>query len=132
MVRGVAAVLYFGLLAGCNQKPTPLPDRGEHKLLAEIPPADPKQYALILEGANWQNPYITAYANGVGIECRAVAFRKFVPVTMTETTLLQLPKSGWPYGRVVALQPTGLPGIGNEEKVRENFRQADEILSGWD
>jgi hypothetical protein len=79
--------------------------------------------------AHWKNPYLSVLPDGIGIQCLAVAFTKKVPVHALHQTLLSLPPSAWPYGRVVALQAGGGPTRLNDPPRMEQYRvQVEAIL----
>jgi hypothetical protein len=83
----------------------------------------------IQDYAHWKNPYLTVLPDGIGIQCLAVAFTKKVPVGALHQTLLSLPLSAWPYGRVVALQAGGGPtGPDYPPRIEQNRVQVEAIL----
>ena len=120
-------VLGMALLAtGCRRnETTPQPVRR----LSEIPPPIPERYVHIQDYSHWKNPYLTVLPNGIGIQCLAVAFTKKVPVGALHQTLLSLPPSAWPYGRVVAVQAGGGPTrLEDSPRIEQNRVQVEAIL----
>jgi hypothetical protein len=107
--RRTLALIVLGmavLWTGCHRNEMTIQHVGS---LAEIPAPMPELYVHIQDYAHWKNPYLSVLPDGVGIQCLAVAFTKKVPVGALHQTLLSLPLSAWPYGRVVALQAGGGP-----------------------
>jgi hypothetical protein len=106
---------------------------GEHAApqadpLASVPTPDPKLYAHVQDASDWQNPYILVLADGLQVECRAVGMSRTVPVSALKETLLGLPRSAWPYGRVVAGNESGVRSNGDTPGIERNRMQVDEIL----
>jgi hypothetical protein len=77
--------------------------------LADIPAPNSELYTHVQGFADWRNPYLMVLPDGVAIQCLAGTFKKKVPVIALHQTLLSLPPSAWPYGRVVAVQVGGGP-----------------------
>jgi hypothetical protein len=69
-----------------------------------VPPADRHAYQGIRDAADWRNPFVTVYADGV--EVRGIAGR-VSPEKLTDA-LKQLPTNSWPYGRVVGVEEVGI------------------------
>jgi len=114
------------LWIGCHRGETTIQHVGS---LAEIPAATPELYMHIQDYAHWKNPYLTVLPDGISIQCLAVAFTKKVPAGALHQTLLSLPLSAWPYGRVVALQAGGGPTRPDDPpRIEQNRVQVEAIL----
>lgn len=119
------AVLGVALWCGCRREET----AARHiRSLAEIPLPNPKLYEHVQDYTHWRNPYLQVLPDGVGI--LSGAFKKKVPVGALEQTLLSLPPTAWPFGRVVAVQAGGGPGGGsdNRQRIEQNRVQVEAIL----
>ena len=123
----VLTVLGMAILwIGCHRSETTIqPVRS----LVEIPAPIPERYVHVQDSAHWKNPYLTVLPDGIGIQCLATAFTKKVPVGALHQTLLSLPPSAWPYGRVVALQAGGGPTRSEDPpRIEQNRVQVEAIL----
>jgi hypothetical protein len=78
--------------------------------------------------AQWKNPFLTVLPSGVRIQS-LTAFEKKVPVGVLHQTLLSLPPSAWPYGRVVAVRAGGGPQNNiTPAQIEQNRVQVEAIL----
>jgi hypothetical protein len=77
--------------------------------LAQIPVSNPQLYVHVQDYEHWRNPFLVVSSDGIRVHCLATAFEKKVPVGALHQTLLSLPLSAWPYGRIVAVQAGGGP-----------------------
>jgi hypothetical protein len=111
---------------GCNRVET----RAEPiQTLAQIPAPNPQLYVHVQDYEHWRNPFLVALSDGIRVHCLAPAFEKKVPVGALHQTLLSLPLSAWPYGRIVAVQAGGGPQTNtNLRLVEENRVQSEAIL----
>ena len=97
--------------------------------LAQIPAPNPQLYVHVQDYEHWRNPFLVVLSDGIRIHCLAPAFEKKVPVGALHQTLLSLPLSAWPYGRIVAVQAGGGPQTNtNLRLVEENRMQSEAIL----
>ena len=96
------------------------------ELDARIGPADPKLYRSIRDAADWQNPYLIIYPDG--IELRVLGHPASEPRRFDASRLQQalsaLPLASWPYGRVVAIQNVGILGADSDVEQIAKLRQA--------
>ena len=112
-------------------------NRGENSAppvdtLASVPGPDPKLYAHVQDASDWQNPYIVVLADGLQVECRAVGMSRTLPVSALKETLLGLPRSAWPYGRIVVGNESGVRSQGDTPRIEKNRMQVDETLKSMD
>ena len=63
-----------------------------------------------------------------GYDVRFQGGRMFGPLSVLARTLVGLPDSAWPYGRVVAGSENGVRIIGNDKLIKRNREEADKIL----
>jgi hypothetical protein len=97
--------------------------------LAQIPAPNPQFYVHVQDYEHWRNPFLVVLSDGIRVHCLAPAFEKKVPVGALHQTLLSLPLSAWPYGRIVAVQAGGGPQTNsNLRLVEENRVQSEAIL----
>jgi hypothetical protein len=88
------------------------------KLDRRIPPPDPSKYKHIQDASNWANPFLTIGADEFQLTCKAQGmFNKRILPSELARTLVSLPVSSWPYGRVVAAAPAGVTVKENVTKV---------------
>lgn len=97
--------------------------------LGQIPAPNPALYVHIQDYEHWRNPYLVVLSDGIRVHYSVPAFEKKVPVGALHQTLLSLPLSAWPYGRIVAVQAGGGPQTNSNLKlVEENRVQSEAIL----
>jgi hypothetical protein len=65
--------------------------------------AKPRMYQSIRDGQDWRNPYLVIRPEGVEVVTKGLPTGDTVAVGDLERTLIELPLSAWPYGRVVVL-----------------------------
>lgn len=81
------------------------------QLDSQIQPATPEKYKSVIDATRWANPYLVVGQDGVEVLSKTMTpNRQLVAVKDLRKTLLQLPVSAWPYGRVVAIQTPGILG----------------------
>jgi hypothetical protein len=97
--------------------------------LAQIPVPNPQLYVHVHDYEHWRNPFLVVSSDGIRVHCLATAFEKKVPVGALHQTLLSLPLSAWPYGRIVAVQAGGGPQNNTSRRfVEQNRVQVEAIL----
>lgn len=89
--------------------------------LGQIPAPDPPLYVNVQDYEHWRNPFLVVLSDGIRVHCSVPAVEKKVPVGALHRTLLSLPLSAWPYGRIVAVQAGGGP------QTNSNLRLIEEI-----
>ena len=90
-----------------------------------IPPADPRAYENDQDAANWQNPFLIVYPDGVGL----VGHTEHIPLEGLAGLLRHLPREAWPYGKVVSVEEVGIGSRGDERLTRENLVRVLEVLT---
>ena len=79
------------------------------RLKSQIGPANPRRYKFILDAKDWANPYLVIRRDGIEIISKGLpSGRRTVSSADLRRTLIELPTTAWPYGRVVAMQDIGL------------------------
>ena len=96
------------------------------QLPARIPPAEPAKFQGVQDAADWKNPYLVVTRDGFDV--RFQGGRLSGPLSILARTLVGLPDSAWPYGRVVAGSENGVLAIGDAPTIKRNKEQADKIL----
>jgi len=97
--------------------------------LADIPAPKPELYMHVQDYVQWKNPYLIVLPDGVRIQSLTGAFNKKVSVGALHETLLSLPPSAWPYGRVVAVQAGGGPTRTDDPpRIEQNRVQVESVL----
>jgi hypothetical protein len=93
------------------------------RLNSQIGPANPQVYKSIRDAGNWKNPYLVVRREGIEVIARGLGSgRQTVPASDLRRTLVELPVSAWPYGRIVAMQDINLRSVdlGDEEPIAGN------------
>ena len=99
-----------------------------NSITARIPAADPEKYQGIHDGKDWRNPYLIVRAEGIEIVGVSDGTN---PLTLDAALagLERLPVSAWPYGRVVAIQDSGIATSENQHsQVVENRNKLNQRL----
>lgn len=102
--RLVLCLLPFMLVA-CSRQTGPMKPAAQD-ILQAIPAADPAKYDHIQNTKNWRNPYLIVRADGVALYDTADSAEIILKPEEVIGALAQLPRSNWPYGRVVAAAET--------------------------
>ena len=76
------------------------------RLDPRIKPAVTERYKAIRSATKWENPYLMVGPDSIVVRARGLGL-KIVPADALEQTLLELPVTAWPYGKVVAVQENG-------------------------
>jgi hypothetical protein len=93
-------ILAAGLLAASAQTDFVQSER----LNAQIGPANPRLYRAIRDGKDWKNPYLVIRRDGIEVIATGLApSSRSVALSALQRTLIELPVTAWPYGRVVAI-----------------------------
>ena len=111
------------------------------RLKSQIGPANSQRYKFILDAKDWANPYLVIRRDGIEIISKGLpSGRRTVSSTDLRRTLIDLPVTAWPYGRVVAVQDIGLhpadlsdgPAITNNRNVTLALLKTLEVtVEGW-
>ena len=87
----------------------------------------PQRYASVRDAKDWENPYLLIRRDGIEVIAKQLpSGRKTVAAADLERTLIGLPVTAWPYGRVTAVQENGLRAAGgsDDEPIADNLRAA--------
>jgi hypothetical protein len=100
----------------------------KQQLPARIPQPQLAKYRNVQDAGLWKNPYLTITRDG--FDLRFQGGRMFGPLSVLARTLVGLPDSAWPYGRVIAGAESGVRAAGNvdEALIKSNREEADKIL----
>lgn len=77
------------------------------RLDPRIKPAVAERYKAIRNANKWENPYLMVGPDHIVVRAKGLAGLKIVLPDALEQTLLELPVTAWPYGKVVAVQENG-------------------------
>jgi hypothetical protein len=106
-----------------------------------IDAAAPQRYASVRDAKDWANPYLVIRRDGIEVIARKLpSGRKIVATADLERTLIGLPVTAWPYGRIAAVNEQGLreadgrddkPIADNLEKALATLRRLDVTADRW-
>src|SRR5271169_4243190 len=113
------ALLSLVSLAVGAQQSTPLNKR--------VPAANHELFREVRDSKQWKNPYLIVLRDGV--EVVAVTDKGSpAPVSPIRELLEGLPKSAWPYGRVVAVQDSSIQSQGDAQYINANRKKLLRLL----
>ena len=104
--------------------PSTLPIR--ERLPARIPATDRSKYRNIQDAADWKNPYLTVTYDG--FELRFQGGHLTGPLSALAQSIVGLPDSVWPCGRVVAGSVSGVRSVGQNAVYEVDKAEAERIL----
>jgi hypothetical protein len=128
----VAASVFLMLCASVLAGSPPLEGSAQAaRLNRRIGPADSRRYNAIRVASDWENPYLVIRPDGIAVIAKGiVSGRKTVSSADLEQTLIELPLTAWPYGRVVAVQDISIfsGARSDDELIAKNREAALSIL----
>ena len=140
-ICGAALVLTFGAASALAGRPLQNDSVYAGRLDARIGPAKPQRYKSIHDAKDWRNPILVIRADGIQvISKRLPSGERTVAPTDLRRTLIDLPVTAWPYGRVAAVQDIGLhpadlsdgPAITNNRNATLAILKTLEVtVEGW-
>ena len=99
------------------------------RLDPRIKPAATERYKAIRSATKWENPYLMVGPDSIVVRAKGLAGLKIVPADALEQTLLELPVTSWPYGKVVAVQENGDRADKSDDKpIADNIAAARATL----
>lgn len=101
------------------------------RLKSQIGPANPRRYKFILDAKDWANPYLVIRRDGIEVISKGLpSGRRTVSSTDLRRTLIELPTTAWPYGRVVVVQDIGIRAAdhSDEQPIADNRNVTLSIL----
>ena len=117
---GAAALLLLSVTVGCSSQPETAKTPAPEAVLAAIPAADPARYDHIRDMRLWRNPYLIVRSDGVALYDSADRAELILKPDELLAALAQLPRSNWPYGRVVAATETNGASARDGIAIRRN------------
>ena len=107
------------------------------RLDPRIGAAAPQRYHSVRDAKDWENPYLVIRAGGIEVIVNrlpsGLKSRKTVAAADLEQTLIRLPVTAWPYGRVVAVQENSIRVPDRDDKpITENLKAALAVLKKLD
>ncbi|HYY99759.1 MAG TPA: hypothetical protein VE642_14265 [Pyrinomonadaceae bacterium] len=129
-------LILFSLLPPGSCKPGAKPAVNSNTVSAgseldpRIPPPDPNKYRDILDAGDWQNPYLVIQAGGISLTANAASIKnRIISTDELARSLIALPVSAWPYGRVIAAQEVGIiGGVNDVPRIKQNKERVGRIL----
>lgn len=127
---GMVCLLLATLMSlGCSQQSTAAsPD--PQAILQAIPAAAPAEYGKIRDMRSWRNPYLIVRKDGVALYDIADSAEIILKPNELLPALAQLPRSDWPYGRVVAAAETAKTSEQDGIAIRRNKGIIGGVLQG--
>lgn len=109
------------------------------RLDPRIKPAVAERYKAIRNANKWENPYLMVGPDNIVVRANGLAGIKIVLPDALEQTLLELPVTAWPYGKVVAVQENGdrtdksddKPIADNVASVRATLKKLGVTFDKW-
>jgi len=101
------------------------------RLNSRIGPADPQRYKSIRDAKDWANPYLVIRRDGIEVISKGLpSGRRTVASPDLRRTLIELPVTAWPYGRVVVVQDIGIRAAdqSDEQPIADNRKVTLAIL----
>jgi hypothetical protein len=94
-----------------------------------IPAAGQEKISSIRTAQDWLNPYLVIKSDGAALTLRAISQEyEVVPIDELAGRLSRLPVAAWPYGRVIALQETGIHSGNDSAVITRNRASIEKIL----
>ena len=130
MTNIVAAIV--GIVMVCCAGPTLRAGSVQtDRLDPRIGRANPELYRSVVDAKDWKNPYLVIGPDSIYLTAKSVpADGKAVAIADLRRSLIELPVTAWPYGRVVGLQESGIRGPDrvDDNVIADNLRAALSIL----
>jgi hypothetical protein len=98
----------------------------KERIPARISPADPGKYRNVEDASDWNNPFLAITSDGFNL--RFHGGQMHGPLSTLARTVVGLPDSAWPYGRVLAASEVGVQSIDGSGVIKRNKEEADKIL----
>jgi len=104
-------------------------DARKSPLKNRIPPPDPNKYRSVVDGRDWQNPYLMVQANGIDVRPIS-AFTEAPTMSPADAVayLEKLPSIAWPYGLVVAVGENGVRAPDDDARIKRNREELVRLL----
>jgi hypothetical protein len=122
LATALVAVLSF-VLTSCSAPPGPDPAALEASAAARIltiPATNPEKYRGMIDQKGWRNPYLIIKTGGVALLDPDNHEERLLKPEELTLALGNLPRSAWPYGRVVAVTENSVRGPGDDVPIRKN------------
>jgi hypothetical protein len=130
---GAAVVLTISVSSGLADRPVQNDSVQAGRLNSRIGPANPDRYKSIRDAKDWENPYLVIRRDGIEVIAKSLpSGRTTVAAADLQRTLIALPVTAWPYGRVIVVQDIGIRTPGDDQPIANNREQALSILKPMD
>lgn len=103
------------------------PTTSSFRLDHGIPSADRSKYEKVQGWPDWKNPYLLIKRDGIEVHYEG-GNRQLVSLDALARTLVALPVSAWPYGRIIAVCENGLRSDGDTDLIERNTHGAEKVL----
>jgi hypothetical protein len=126
-----AAVVLMIYAASVAERPVQNEPVQRGRLSSRIGPANREEYKAIRTAKDWENPYLVIRKDGIEVIAKGLSSgRKTVTAADLQRTLIDLPVTAWPYGRVVAVQEIGIRAAdrSDEQPIADNWNMTLALL----
>src|SRR5215467_11433272 len=90
------------------------------RIIDSLPAPQDAEIRKIQTADKWRNPYVIVYPDGYEL---ILPNKKRTDAHLAlgelENALLDLPWEGWPLGKVIAVQETGIRSLGDDPRIEE-------------
>jgi hypothetical protein len=103
--------------------------KNQTHVLDSVPEPNDEEIRKIRTAEDWHNPYVMVYRDNFELILpdRARTPERLLLAEL-EKSLLDLPVTRWPVGRVVAVQEIAIRSAGDDEKIAKNIRALKRML----
>jgi hypothetical protein len=119
LVAAAVAVLVSCYSAPRTPDASALEASAAARILA-IPEPTPEKYRSLINMKGWRNPYLIVRADGVALLDPDNHLERILKPEELTQALGNLPRTAWPYGRVVAVTENGVRGSASDDVIRKN------------
>ncbi len=125
--------LIFTLVDGVAMQPPPGGSISEKVFRADIPSADTRKIKEIREPERWLNPWIRIRDRTVDVSYRPSGTESIahtVQIDALRNELFSIPKTAWPYGKIVAVSMSGpqSAATSSEYMTKVNKPRVEQVL----
>ena len=100
---------------------------------SRIGAAAPQGHRSIRDAKDWENPYLVIRREGIEVIAKPLSSgRQTVAAADLQQTLIALPVTAWPYGRIAVVQEISIRTGGDEKPIADNLKAALAILEKLD
>ena len=125
------------VLNSCAKPPSAPTQASPMVKIESLPPADPQKVSGVHKMKDWRNPYLIVRTDGVALLDVSNNEQKLLTTDQLLSALGDLPRSAWPYGRVVAVAENPVTSEADRAQLRKNrglvagTLQSLQVLINW-